>query len=403
MSERPTGPVLERLTEEARSDAVPPPGAEVDWAAVDAKLFARVEAEAKAGRRLRPVEGGSRLWLGVAAALAAAAGAVVVFARHPREAEHAELRASEPASTFVSREGEGLVRIEGHDVTSGASLAFGDAVETTQAARAILVRPSGDGTVETPRVRWSLEPSSRARVLGGSTLVVALERGAVEAEVTPVASGEAFAVDVGGTRIAVHGTHLRVARSDDRVVVDLSRGVLSIGDAPRVGSTYGELVTSPAHVEFSASAPHASMRVDHDPSSVRAPVSFEIPVAATPPPGLTAPAVPPLPPAVAPPSPPSVAPKPSGSSAPAPPDSNPEAAIERAVEACIGARPHADEVTVTVSSMLTITVGDDGLVHGPAQFAPPLPPEVQSCASATIFRVRFKEPGLVSIPIHVER
>src|SRR5258708_4662206 len=83
------------------------------------------------------------------------------------------------------------------------------------------------------------------------------------------ATGEAFAVDVvnpDGTssRIAVHGTHLRVARDGDHVVVDLSEGVVSIGAPARVGSTYGELVTAPAHAELTAGV-SASLRVDHTP------------------------------------------------------------------------------------------------------------------------------------------
>ena len=61
----------------------------------------------------------------------------------------------------------------------------------------------------------------------------ALDDGAFEAQVTPVPSGEAFAVDVATptsiVRIAVHGTHLRVARAGTRVTVDLTEGVVSIG------------------------------------------------------------------------------------------------------------------------------------------------------------------------------
>ena len=114
----------------------------------------------------------------------------------------------------------------------------------------------------------------RAGTRGGS-IVLALRVGAVEAQVTPVAMGEAFAVDVDGVRVAVHGTHLRVARAErggSWVVVDLSEGVISVGAPPKAGSTMGVLVTAPAHVEFSTTDVDRTLRVEHDPARVRAPV-----------------------------------------------------------------------------------------------------------------------------------
>ena len=69
-------------------------------------------------------------------------------------------------------------------------------------------------------------------------------------------------------RVAVHGTHLRVARDGDKITVDLTEGVVSIGAPPRRGSTIGALVTAPAHVELDA-RDLSSVRVDHTASAVR--------------------------------------------------------------------------------------------------------------------------------------
>src|SRR5439155_1470159 len=136
----------------------------------------------------------------------------------------------------------------GLPASAGHALRTGDVLEA-DGARAVLERPR--------KVAWLLEggnsspaASGRARVKSaGESLVLALDDGAIEAQVTPVPSGEAFAVDIAsGTslvRVAVHGTHLRVSRSGSRVVVDLTEGVVSIGVPPRTGSTYGTLVTAP--------------------------------------------------------------------------------------------------------------------------------------------------------------
>ncbi len=97
----------------------------------------------------------------------------------------------------------------------------------------------------------------------------------------PVASGEAFAVDVDGARIAVHGTHLRVARVMDHVTIDLTEGVISLGEAPRVGSTIGTLITAPAHAEFTSTDLKGSLTVTHDPGAIRPALVIDTGVAAS--------------------------------------------------------------------------------------------------------------------------
>ena len=74
---------------------------------------------------------------------------------------------------------------------------------------------SAQATVDRPgKLTLVLERGTRATITHSQgALVLALDEGAVEAQVVPVPSGEAFAVDVGSSRVAVHGTHLRVARA----------------------------------------------------------------------------------------------------------------------------------------------------------------------------------------------
>ena len=99
----------------------------------------------------------------------------------------------------------------------------------------------------------------------------------MEAQVAPVAAGEAFAVDVDGARVAVHGTHLRVERQGGHAIVDLREGVVSIGLPPKSGATYGDLVTAPAHIEFDVADPHGTLKVSHESSRVRAAISLDHP------------------------------------------------------------------------------------------------------------------------------
>jgi hypothetical protein len=266
----------------------------------------------------------------------------------------------------------------------------------------------GGVTIDRPgKLTLVIEKGSRATVTHvAGALVVALEHGAVEAQVVPVPHGEAFAVDVGTSRVAVHGTHLRVARAGAHVSVDLNEGVISLGDAPRVGSTFGQLITAPAHAEFSAGEPTATLALSHDPSMVRAPVSLSrtassetrvampaaapVLVAARPEPTDTREhesAVP-------------VPPHPQTTPAAAHPaeDPHPEATIAAAVRSCLAGRPRGDNVTVVVSTTLRLELAADGTIQA-ARFDPPVAPDVNSCAAGSIYRVRFGHGGSEAIPI----
>jgi hypothetical protein len=399
-----------------------------EWQRLEAKILAAATRVEPVGTTpIAPSRRRDVLVRAGVVALAAAAALVIVRRDTPgpdpvigaavvsERAAASSLRSTERAGRT---DGAGEIRIGGAVATAGHVLRADDTVEAA-GARAIFERPR--------KVTWLVEQDgtaaaapARVRVKSaGEPLVLALESGVIEAQVVPVASGEAFAVDVAAepagdrlVRIAVHGTHLRVARSGNHVVVDLTEGVVSIGVPPRTGVTYGTLVTAPAHVELDASDP-ASVRVDHAPSSVRAPVPLPTaapvalgaaaPAAADPaallpdpaPAGAvgkaTAPADGIVPRFTAPPRTP-------GKIEPPRPSIAPRAAIAAAVRECAAARSRPGQVHVTVSSDLRLRVSEGGVVET-AQFSPPLLPEIQSCAAEAIYRTKLDETGLVTVPI----
>lgn len=424
---------LDALVREAKQELTPEIS-DAAFASMEERILARMAEERAplvdevkaAGNDRR----GRVLRIG-ALVLAAAAAVAVVTKNEPGGARidgapGAQVELS--AGSLRGTEGAGEVRVGGQPASAGHALRAGDVVEA-DGARALLERPR--------KVAWLLEARSekdgqpaerhvaRARVrFAGESLIVGLEDGAVEAQVTPVPSGEAFAVDVAaGTslvRVAVHGTHLRVSRTGSRVVVDLTEGIVSIGVPPRTGSTYGTLVTAPSHVEFDATDLDHTLKIDHTPAAVRAPVSLaqhEAPVAARTPepqpardvPVPVAPATVPRPTSVA------RAAEPSPLEAPArahdgdapgtPPAASalpPREAIAAAVRACAAARSRPENVRVTMTSSLKLKIAAGGEVET-AQFDPPLLPEIQACAATAIYKAKITDAaaGTVVVPIDV--
>ena len=253
---------LEALVKEARDERVP----EVDWAKMEEPLFARVAAEARAQQAIARYEGKGRTWV-VGATLLAMAAAVPLFLANTHDATlDTTAGAHDPSAGDLScgRIPARLVHLTRagvtHDATPGESLARGDVIEPKN-GRVVFTRTEAAGG----GVTWDAEDNTRvvkfARRAG--RWCSALVRGAVEAQVAAVPNGEAFAIDVEGARVAVHGTHLRVSREGTRATIDLREGVVSIGLPPRSGSTYGDLVTAPAHVEFDSSDPHGTLKVSH--------------------------------------------------------------------------------------------------------------------------------------------
>jgi ferric-dicitrate binding protein FerR (iron transport regulator) len=389
---------LDKLLAEVRRDLGTAEAKTLDWSGVDAALFARMgEAQRAERARFAP----QRRRVGTIAAVAfAAAGtlAAVIVGKTHEPLEREGTTAAESAGTLVAIDGDGRVLVNGAPVSSGVGLGLGDVLET-RGAQATIERPG--------KLRLTLEPGSRTAVAHvRGALVVALESGAIEAQVVPVAAGEAFAVDVGTSRVAVHGTHLRVARAGDRVVVDLNEGVISVGEAPRFGSVEGAMINAPAHVEFIAGDALGTLTQAHDAAAVRGGDSWSRGSR-----GLGALTGPKLPS----PKPESSAsrlgssssaeghPEPRSASSVGPKSAvtierNATAAIASAVHMCMSERPRADNVTVVVSTALHLELADDGSVRT-ARFEPPVAPDVNACAVQSIYKARFAHGGSITIPI----
>jgi hypothetical protein len=395
--------------------------ATIDWARLEGAVMTAVENErptlVREVERARLSRSRDIAMRATACALAIAAS-VAVFMKQDHDAPLGESTSSHrlPASSLRTSEGAGEVRIDGIVATPGYVLHVGDSINV-EGSRAVLERAR--------KVTWLLEqdvsgdpvPAAHARVKSaGEPLVLDLEHGVIEAQVAPVSVGEAFAVDVsthsGVVRVAVHGTHLRVARAGDRVIVDLTEGVVSIGVPPRTGITVGTLVTAPAHVELDATD-LSTLHVDHAPSSVRAAVSLsphDLGAVARPPeialPLESLPAAPPAPPVVA-------AARESRSlhaetdteataltkPEPSPKGLPPRDAITAGIRECAASvKNRSGDVHVTVTSNLRLRVAPGGVVES-AQFSPPLVPDIQTCAAQIIYKTRLEETGLVTIPI----
>lgn len=394
---RPLGDVVALARREFGADA----SRRVDWRAIDETLFARIEEQRRAhlAELARPR---SRRWAyfgSAAMAVAAALGILIGKNHEPSPTRATVARADAIAGRISEVHGQGAVLVNGLAAAAGSSVRLGDSVET-RTTRATFVREGAASIV--------IEQHSRLTVRQvRETLVLALERGSIEAQVTPVAAGEAFAVDVAETRIAVHGTVLRVSRAGDRAAVDLVEGVVSVGATPRFGSVLGSLVTAPAHVEFSVGDPLKTLSVSHDRSLVRAVAATESPTVpaatrADDTERLRARSEPNAP----------RSPVPSGQ--PGRADSraaagNPGAgstsgdlgateAVEAAVLACMRERPRGENVTVVVDTTLYLEVGEDGAVRA-ARFDPPVVPDVNACAASAIYKARFPRPGPVAIPV----
>jgi hypothetical protein len=393
---------LTRVLREARRDWGTDEARHVAWDAVEHRLLERIEAEQHADRNsLAPRANWT--WKAVAGVAAAAAMAVVLGkTREHQSLDLERVSVSDEAGSIVGIDGDGEVLVDGRHAAVGATLKLGDIIDV-RGAQVTLGRPA--------KLMLMVERGSSTSVAHvQGALVLALTEGALEAQVVPVASGEAFAVDVGRSRVAVHGTRLRVARNGDRVVVDLNEGVISVGEAPRLGSTWGALVTAPAHVEFTADDAQGTLNVTHDPSAVRPPGAlgptpqYARGGAPTTVPGpskgeireVVSPA--PAPPSHGEPRVPAI-----GSPPPSAPavDPHAEAVVTGAVQTCVMDRLHADNVTVVVTTTLYLQLNDDGSVRT-ARFDPPVAPDVNACVAESIYKTRFVHGGEVVIPVSVK-
>ncbi|MGZ3456540.1 MAG: FecR domain-containing protein, partial [Polyangiales bacterium] len=202
---------------------------DVDWAKLEARLFddrGEVRAPAPAPKRRVAM-------LGVFAVAAAFAFAMFSPTRVVEETV-------QPQVAKVVRPAV---------LQAGAAVAVGTTIEG--GAEGAWLRSLG-------RVSIRFEPGSRGVLVDdGERIRIALQSGAVAADVTPVPGGEPFAVDVMGKRVAVHGTHLRVAMLGDSVEVAVSEGNAVIGEPAGEGRTEGPLVLAGSIGTFSSIADRA--------------------------------------------------------------------------------------------------------------------------------------------------
>jgi hypothetical protein len=393
---------LDELLREARDHYGPRQVARVDWDAVGRLLVARVEKESRAASsrtpRVRQFE-----WEVFGATVAFALVVMVLLGKTVPRTNGDRVVPSSPSGGMATvTDIQGEVLVGGVAASQGTPIHLGDGIDA-QAGSVIVARPG--------KVTFVVERGSRVRLVrGGESTVVALEYGAVEASVEPVAVGESFAVDVGVSRVAAHGTHLRVARTGDNVTVDLNDGVISVGRAPRSGMVAGVVVNAPAHAEFVVASASDTVVVTHARTAVRSPVSVipgafgrSLPVPATS--TLQEPEVVDLPsqsavPAPARPSPARPVPRPLALAPPMPPSEplSSSASLAMAIRNCLKEEPHADNVTVAFESTLYLQIGEDGSVRS-ARFDPPVAPDVNTCAAPLIYSARFERGGSLTVPI----
>ena len=194
MSDRPSGP--------------PPvePMSDVAWARVERGLLARLD-----GQTATPSEPPPRrrwTWFAVPV-LAAAAVLVVVLAL--RTGPGTEPNAGEEPSRVVAGE-------------APSSVSFGDAHVALE-ARSAIVMTREDGS-----------PS------------VLLERGAASFTVAPRNGRPPFVVRAGDTIVRVVGTQFRVARTDERIAVEVQHGIVDVlyrGNTVRVAAAHAWRSESP--------------------------------------------------------------------------------------------------------------------------------------------------------------
>ena len=189
---RPEERALDRMILELREQTAP----ELDWDRIEARLT-REPLPATAQTSFW-----SRLRLPAVGLVAVAAVAAVVAVRSP------EPLPEKPTAQLI------------HAPLDGDTLALG--TRLTAGNQPLIVEHAG-------RARWTLEPHATAFVAdAGEFLTVKLESGALSAAVVPNPKPETFAVEVEGTRVAVHGTAFRVERVAERVQVDVSEGTVAV-------------------------------------------------------------------------------------------------------------------------------------------------------------------------------
>ncbi|HEU4734463.1 MAG TPA: FecR family protein [Kofleriaceae bacterium] len=207
------------------------PLSDTAWARVERGLWSRIDAAAKLGTTSPPPPAPRRWWL-VAAPLAAAA-AVAAIVIGTRSTIHDITEADEPARVVSG--------------TTPSSVSFGDShIELDADTALVMNHEAGHPTV-------------------------LLERGAARFTVAPRKQRPEFVVHAGDATVRVIGTRFRVARSDERISVDVERGLVDVqfrGAMVGVGANRHWSSDSPAQTSsIAAITPPAAPAVAAEPTA----------------------------------------------------------------------------------------------------------------------------------------
>ncbi len=348
---------LDRLVGELRELPAP----ELDWDRVEARLMNEPRATVSAPSWFL------RLRLPAVGLCAAALAAYVVVPRAPK------VNATLPKPVAQIPSGP----LNGDGLALGTHVSAGNQNVTVE---------------HVGRARWTLEPHATASVAdAGEFLTVRLESGAVSASVTPNPKPETFAIEVAGTRVAVHGTAFRVERIGDRVSVEVTEGVVAVEPTGthsepsfllrrgsrgnfaldgRTGNVEGNAsvvlheTNGKSHREITRGSAHATRpQAASEPAAVVAPSA----VNADP------------------------APAPSATSLPQQPSiSDIENGVSTAVQLmtqCFRDKTQSTSM-VSVSTGMTLSIAGDGSVQS-VTFEPPLAPAVEDCGVAGLRNLTF--------------
>jgi hypothetical protein len=338
----PREAALRRLVRDARAEKP----ADIDWSRVEEHLAREAQRSAPPARR-------SPYPLAWAALAVAAAIALWLVGQRARvavpQAPPTIVEATEP------------LRKDGDSLTMGSRVVAED--------REVSVDHAG-------RATWTLSPYSRALLVDrGERITLHLERGSVLSTVVPNPKPETFVVEAAGARIAVHGTVFSVSLVHGRVIVQVREGIVAVGPLDGVPAFF---LRAPAHGDFAVdgrsgnidgravgetSGRHAGpLRL----SPTRVPNSAPLG---------------------------SVLPPLASAELPSEPSINDiEVGIARIVDAtsdCFSRHTKsADGVQITVHTALSLKIADSGAVSD-VDFQPPLSPDAEACAAASISQITF--------------
>ena len=229
LRDAPSGATARALTELTRDlRATRPP--ELDMERLERELFAKIDAERS---HIAPAKRWRTPAVVAFGALSAAAAALLVA--------HGMTAPAEPVVSPVP----------------AAVVAATDTPSTNDIATADAPR-----RFEHPGLAaWTIAAHSHARVTETSSVVtVALQDGAIDVDVIPQPVAERFVVIVDHTRVAVHGTRFRVARTATGVDVDVAHGTVAVGPVDGAGQAPRFLLPGPVGGSFALSGSEGTLR-----------------------------------------------------------------------------------------------------------------------------------------------